>query len=116
MNNDAFYETLPVSVLEEFAENTFGNPPSDLEMMLPFIKSPVLEVGAGTGRIGAELVSQGYDYTGIDKQSGYLQVFRERMPDARLLNIPFEELSGNYETILFPWTVIGDFSKEDQNS
>jgi len=83
----------------------------------------VLEIGTGTGRIGIELIKEGFCYTGIEKQSKFLKVFEEKLKiikfnneNVQRLNVSFEELPENdkFDAILFSWGVIGDFSKEEQ--
>lgn len=126
MNSDKFYNSLSIETLNTFALNTFGqNPSSDFEQIEKYCIKDMgfLEVGAGTGRIGIELIKRGFAYTGVEKQSNFLKMFKEKLKeiqfnskDVQLLNIPFEEFSEDkkFDVILFPWTVIGDFFKEDQ--
>jgi SAM-dependent methyltransferase len=45
----------------------------------------VLDVGAGTGSIGAELVALGAEYAAIDASREMLAAFRTRCPEARLV-------------------------------
>jgi SAM-dependent methyltransferase len=47
-------------------------------------KHRVLDLGAGTGDIGLELVSRGVSYRGVDASSGMLAIFRERAAAAGL--------------------------------
>jgi len=126
MNNDSFYKSLSIKNLEEFAVKTFGvNPPSDLVEILSLLKQnqSVLEIGAGTGRIGIELIKKGFRYFGVDKQRKYLNVFKKRLKkeninisNSTLLPIAFEELNKDlkFDIIIFSWTVIWDFSKQEQ--
>jgi ubiquinone/menaquinone biosynthesis C-methylase UbiE len=44
----------------------------------------LLDLGAGTGRIGWPFVAAGDDYTGVDLSFGMLRVFAERCPAVRL--------------------------------
>lgn len=58
----------------------------------------LLDLGAGTGRIGWPFVRAGDDYTGADLSSGMLRVFAQRHPDARLVQadgtmLPFPDRS-----------------------
>ncbi|MBT4257559.1 class I SAM-dependent methyltransferase [archaeon] len=126
MNNDEFYDSLSIEILEDFAEKTFGKDlPSDVERLLKLLNShsKVLEIGCGTGRIGIELIKDGFEYFGIDKQKKYLDLFLEKInrkklgnKDFELINKSFEEFDfdNKFKFILFSWTVIGDFSKEEQ--
>jgi len=126
MNNNKFYQSLAVDVLDSVAKKTFGeNPSSDLEQILKYLHQgdKILEVGTGTGRIGIELIKKGFSYTGVEKENKFLEVFKKKLQNIQhnpeniqLLNIPFEELPEDkkFDVILFSWTVIGDFFKEDQ--
>lgn len=49
----------------------------------------VLDVGCGTGVLGAKLCAAGLDVTGIDFSEQMLKVARERMPEARLIQWDF---------------------------
>ena len=126
MKNQKFYNSLPIEVLDSFALKTFGeNPSSDLEQILEYLHlgDEILEIGTGTGRIGIELIKRGFSYTGVEKQPKFLDTFKKKLTDiqfdpknVQLLNITFEDLPENkkFNAILFPWTVIGDFSKSEQ--
>ena len=126
MNNTSFYESLSPEELELFAIKTFGKDlPSDMEEFLK-ITNPsdtVLEVGCGTGRLGIEFINKGYDYTGIESQPYYLDVFVSRISgrshtnNLSLIAGSFEnfDFSKKYSVVLFGWTVIGDFDRYDQS-
>ena len=61
MNNDKFYDSLSIEVLDAFALKTFGeNPSSDFEQIEKYLHKgdKILEVGTGTGRIGIELIKK----------------------------------------------------------
>lgn len=126
MNNDKCYDLLSIETLSALALRTFGeNPSSDFEQIEKYLHQGdnILEVGTGVGRIGIELIKKGFSYTGVEKQSKFLDVFKEKLKNVnfnsanvQLLNIAFEELPENnkFDVILFSWSVIWDFSKEDQ--
>ena len=126
MNNDQFYDSLSIKTLNSVALKTFGTKPSsDLKQIEKFLhpRNRILEVGTGTGRIGIELIKEGFLYTGIEKQKKFLDLFKNQLKNfkidsekVKLLHIAFEELSENseFDVILFSWTVIGDFSKKEQ--
>lgn len=126
MNNDKCYDLLSIETLDAVALKTFGeNPSSDFKQIEKYLhkRDKILEVGTGTGRIGIELIKKGFSYTGVEKQQKFLDLFKEKLRsikfnsgNVQLLNISFEELSeeNKFDAILFSWTVIGDFSKEEQ--
>jgi ubiquinone/menaquinone biosynthesis C-methylase UbiE len=52
----------------------------------------VLELGAGTGKLTAELVALGHDVHATDPDDAMLEVLRERVPDAKAQRAGAEEL------------------------
>jgi len=120
---------LDINTLDKVAEGTFGiNPPSDFCEFEKYINDGdiVLEVGTGTGRIGLELIKKQILYTGVEKQSKFLDVFRSKLNklssynlnNITLLNYSFENISEEhkFDIIIFPWTIMGDFSQSEQHS
>ncbi len=123
MNNDAFYATLSSETLREFALKTFGDPPSDLEEISKYISNGdrVLEVGCGTGRIGLPLIQRhNIEYTGVDSNAAYLEMFQKlagQQPRVELIKQPIQKISKQtFDKILFPWTVIADFTELEQKA
>ena len=125
--NQDFYRNLGPDRLDEFAKSGFGDGGIhvDLEQLLKLLQlnKRILEVGAGTGRIGLELIRRGFDYTGVEPQEDYLERFKEKLKTAnikleerRLILGTFESLPQEeiFDFILFPWTVIVDFSFDEQ--
>jgi len=58
----------------------------------------LLDLGAGSGRIGRPFVQAGDDYTAVDRSFGMLRMFADRMPAARLAQadgacLPFADAS-----------------------
>ena len=119
-----FYKTIPPEILEEYAEKAgFGGEyPIDLKQFKAFFpkkKCKVLEVGCGTGRLGVHLITTS-DYVGIDFYEIYLNYFKAKLKkrdisftEEQLQNISFLKYKGkNFDVILFPWSVMGDFTKK----
>ncbi|MFT3873312.1 MAG: methyltransferase domain-containing protein [Nocardioides sp.] len=52
----------------------------------------VLELGAGTGKLTAELIALGHDVHATDPDDAMLDVLRERVPRARVSNTSAEEI------------------------
>lgn len=57
-----------------------------LKPLLPYIKKeyPILDAGCGSGHILANLVSKGYDVTGVDINSSMLSMAKSRLDDLNL--------------------------------
>lgn len=52
----------------------------------------ILEIGSGGGRETAELISLGYNYTGIDASRGLLKIARKRNPRSNFIHKSVEDL------------------------
>ncbi|MBW8873277.1 MAG: methyltransferase domain-containing protein, partial [Leifsonia sp.] len=48
------------------------------------IDGPVLDLGAGTGKLTAALVERGFDVTAVDPSPEMLRVLGERIPDVEV--------------------------------
>ena len=111
--------------LELYAVRTFGKSNSDIREFKKYIKykDKVLEVGCGTGRVGVELIKD-CQYIGIDRSGKFLNVFREKLDkkglkynSCQIQKISFEDFcdkNNSLDVVLFPWTIIGDFNKDEQ--
>ncbi len=127
MRMQDFYKTISPKELEKYAEKVGlgGEFPVDLKEIENVLQKNkvhrVLEVGCGIGRLGVHLITK-YDYTGIDFNKPYLDSFREKLKkknipflEGQLLNVSFFDYAGkDFDAVLFPWSVIDDFSKNDQ--
>ncbi|MEK7612743.1 MAG: class I SAM-dependent methyltransferase [Patescibacteria group bacterium] len=119
------YKSISPERLQEYAvASGFGDMyPQDLEQFKRFLTyaHKILEVGCGTGRLGRHLIKD-FDYTGVDLYSPYLDVFRQELikegradTKQRLIQTSFLDFNQkNFDAIIFPWTVIEDFDKEEQ--
>ena len=98
--HDAYPETVPVPfdrVASQY-DATRGGPARGRQIGMDvhrwLVSGPVLEVGVGTGLIGAELFARGHPVVGLDLSAPMLTVARERLPgrvvraDALALPIP----------------------------
>lgn len=121
-NHLDFYKLIPPEDLDKYAQSAgFGSRyPIDLQNFKKVFggRNKILEVGCGTGRIGQHLISESFNYTGIDTNQEYLDCFNKSLDKSlsyRIENINFLEVQKEqFDIILFPWTVIGDFSKYKQ--
>lgn len=74
--------------------------------------SRILDAGAGTGRIGGYLASQGHKVTGVDLDPGLVDYAQRHHPDAEWtvgnLSAPFEELpQGPFDLVVSAGNVLG---------
>lgn len=123
-----FYKTISPEELKKYADKIGlgGEYPTDLKEIVNILqknkKHRILEVGCGTGRIGIHLISL-FDYVGIDFNKTYLNHFKDSLKskgipfsEEQLLNTSFFDYKEkDFDAILFPWSVIVDFSKNDQD-
>ena len=122
----AFYRTITPELLEQYADKIGlgGDRPVDMEKYLELFPGDdcrILEVGCGTGRLGIHLINT-YDYVGIDFYDTYIDFFKNKLKEKgirpeeqQIINVSFLDYDGGtFDVILFPWTVIGDFNKEQQ--
>jgi ubiquinone/menaquinone biosynthesis C-methylase UbiE len=70
----------------------------------------LLDLGAGSGRIGRPFVQAGDDYTAVDRSFGMLRTFGDRMPTARLAQadgacLPF--IDASFDTVLLMHVLSG---------
>lgn len=124
--SDKWYNPLDVKVLDELGRKTFWEKPSsDFEEIEKFLKlsNRILEVWTWTGRLWIQIIERGYCYTWIERQKRFLEIFKEKLSGIRydpekvvLIHGDFEELPEDtkYDVILFPWTIIWDFTKQEQ--
>ena len=119
-----FYKTISIEDLDKYAQYAgfSSDYPIDLKNFKKIFgnRKKILEVGCGTGRIGKHLISESFDYTGIDTNQEYLDHFNKSLDKSlsyHVENINFLEMpEKQFDIILFPWSVIGDFSKYEQEA
>ena len=111
---EEMYGSLGIVQLQKYAQETgiVRCTNLDVQHFLPRIRGRVLEVGCGYGRIGLDMIERGIDYWGIDIHEPYVRAFRTIVPADRVLFGDFltYQFTNTFDTILFPWSVIGDFS------
>jgi SAM-dependent methyltransferase len=74
----------------------------EVELYRPYFRSPILDVGCGTGRLLAPLLEDGFDVDGCDASADMIDRARERAPHATLWVSPLHELDPprRYNTIV----------------
>lgn len=55
------------------------------------VDAPVLELGAGTGRVALELAQRGLTVMGVDRSAAMLEIARGRARDERLTTVEFRQ-------------------------
>lgn len=71
----------------------------------------VLDIGCGTGVLGAKLCAAGVDVTGLDFSQEMLKNARERMPEARLIQwdfgkgLPEKVKTGAYDAVICTYAI-----------
>lgn len=125
MNSEQFYNTITPESLNNYAAKAGLEDLSDLYIFKRYIdsenkKTKVLEIGCATGRIGFHLI-QCSDYTGIDMNKDYIDFFKKNLhknhihyKEGQIREIDFTYFTGEFDIIIFPWAVIGDFQIEEK--
>lgn len=73
--------------------------------------SSVLDIGFGTGILTTQLYNEGYHITGIDFSSNMIDIAKNKMPDAVLLNwdftrgLPEEIINNKYDYIISTYAI-----------
>lgn len=80
------------SVAERYDRGRPGYPPAAVRWLIGREAATVLELGAGTGKLTAELVAQGYDVHATEPDPEMLAVLRNRLPDVPTSEAGAEEI------------------------
>jgi SAM-dependent methyltransferase len=121
-DNNAFYEIIKADGLKKFAERRGLAAGCDIELLKPIWSkaSSILEIGAGYGRVINALLSK--NYTGkisaiercasmmdalIKTYSNKINLFKNDLHN-------LGDIDEKFDVILWLWSGIGDFSKEEQ--
>ncbi|MDE2669402.1 MAG: class I SAM-dependent methyltransferase [Chloroflexota bacterium] len=114
----------PYAIDAAFYDAVHGDGGDDLDFWLPFVAEhggPVLEVGAGTGRIAVPLARAGHAVTALDPSPAMLAVARRRAAAERLAvsfldgRLPGAELPpAAFATVILPNDVFLACAAEDE--
>jgi SAM-dependent methyltransferase len=80
------------SVARAYDRGRPGYPPDAVRWLVGRDAASVLEVGAGTGKLTAELVAQGHDVLATEPDEQMLGLLRERLPEVRTAVATAEDL------------------------
>lgn len=79
----------------------------------------VLDAGCGIGRHSIELAKRGYSVLGVDSNSKYIEIARNRKNDLNLMNVNFEALDmrnlnflEKFDAVINMWSSFGYFDDE----
>jgi len=120
-NNIPFYEEAAYGLLENLAIQGGLNKCCDLELIKPYIinTSSILEVGAGYGRVIEYLLANNFKgkLSAIERGMTFCEIIKNKFHNninlfqADLLTFQTKE---KFQTILWLWSGIADFSKKEQ--
>jgi SAM-dependent methyltransferase len=71
-------------------------------------RGPVLDLGAGTGRVARDLQKEGYQVTALDSDGELLEVLRRRSPDVDVVTADARafELADRFRLVLAPMQLV----------
>ena len=122
-DNNNFYELVTPAGLAQLAVKSGLDSCCDIELLRPFWENAlsVLEVGAGYGRVIQYLIDNGFKgkITAIERSQAFmewLQLHFANRVDLRNLDIhDCSQVEDKFDTILFLWSGIADFTFNEQN-
>lgn len=124
-DNEAFYQSISVEGLKEFAEKGGIASGSDLECLKSywFTAQSILEVGAGYGRVIDYLIKHNFSgkITAIERCNAsfeYLQQQFSHNSNVTLVQddiLNCDKVKMKFDLILFLWSGIADFSQQEQS-
>lgn len=119
--NIQFYNNLGVEPFKKLSEIGGFSSHKDLELVFPYIEDSgsIVEVGAGYGRCLDFFINRGFEgkLIAVEKATPYLEYLRRHYSDrVEILDADVKklELSEKVDTILWMFSGIIDFSKEEQ--
>lgn len=120
-DNAQFYASVPLNLLPDFAIKAGLDTGCDIELLYPYIAKAgaILEVGAGCGRALRHIIDRGYKgkMVAIERSQQYCSFLESQFSDTvTIINADIKnlEITNKFDLILWLWSGIGDFSKEEQ--
>lgn len=82
-------------------------------MLRPYIKGRVLDIGCGTGLL-MDMLGDIPEYTGVDESEGMIKVFKEKYPKANLIQKKFGEVElGKFDSIISLFGSVSYLTEEE---
>ena len=85
----------PIADIYDFSYDDFTDDIDFYENLAQSVDGPLLELGAGSGRVALPLARTGYDVTGIDTSASMLARGRQNLRDAGKIEGRLELLAGD---------------------
>lgn len=120
-----YYENVPVELLKEYAIKGGIDSGCDLKLSYKWLKdsTPVLELGAGYGRVIEALLANGYDgeIYAIERSNNLFQHLKEKFKNFKNVHLIQSDLlqfnpSKKFQSIVWMWSNISEFPREQQLS
>src|SRR6187402_1062240 len=119
--NILFYDKIGLDPFKELSDRGGFSSYTDMELIAPYIPngSSVLELGAGFGRCLSYFVEKGYQgkLTGVEYSKPLVEHLKEKFAGkAEIIHADIKklDLKDKYDTALWMWSGIVDFSPEEQ--
>ncbi len=122
-NGASYYEKVPISAFEEYAERVGLAGGCDVDLIYPAVKTKgtLLEVGAGYGRVIGHLLRHDYQgqITAIERSYNFHKTLIERYQNKIAIihdNIETLTLKERFGAILWMWGNVSEWPKSEQLS
>lgn len=118
-----YYENMPIEVLQDYAFRGGLADGRDVELAYPYIvnTNSVIDLGSAYGRVINHLIKKKYrgEIYAIERSKKFYEYLRKIYPErVRIICVDIKKFSPleKVDAILWMWSGIGDFSKNEQLS
>jgi SAM-dependent methyltransferase len=107
----AYAARVTIPALHDAQQGGYTDDLAVYEALADLYRGPILELGAGTGRVAGHLAHQGRDVTALDIDSDLIAALAQRYPGVRtmvadVLAPPLSLMGRSYELVLAPTSLI----------
>jgi SAM-dependent methyltransferase len=116
-----YYENMPIEVLQDYALRGGFSNGCDVDIVYPYISntSSVIDVGSAYGRVISYITKKGYlgEIYAIERSKNFYEYLKVNYSNnAEIIHADIKNFSPSkkVDAILWMWSGIGDFAKDEQ--